>query len=44
MSRPVLRSLLTAAALAAAVLAAPAQAEEKLKFKVIGQPLATGLI
>lgn len=44
MSRPVLRSLLTAAALAAAALAAPAQAEEKLKFKVIGQPLATGLI
>jgi TRAP-type C4-dicarboxylate transport system substrate-binding protein len=26
------------------VLAAPAQAEEKLRFKVIGQPLATGLI
>ena len=44
MSRPVLRSLLSAAALAAAALAAPAQAEEKLKFKVIGQPLATGLI
>jgi TRAP-type C4-dicarboxylate transport system substrate-binding protein len=35
---------MTAAALATAVLAAPAQAEEKLKFKVIGQPLATGLI
>ena len=33
------------AALAAAVaLVAPAQAQERMKFKVIGQPLATGLI
>jgi TRAP-type C4-dicarboxylate transport system substrate-binding protein len=32
------------AALAAACLAAPALAQDKIKFKVIGQPLATGLV
>ena len=36
--------LLAGAALACALLAAPAQAQERLKFKAIGQPLATGLI
>jgi TRAP-type C4-dicarboxylate transport system substrate-binding protein len=36
--------LLACAALACALLAAPAQAQERLKFKAIGQPLATGLI
>jgi TRAP-type C4-dicarboxylate transport system substrate-binding protein len=34
---------LTALALAAVLLSA-AHAEDKLKFKIIGQPLATGLI
>jgi len=29
---------------AIALLAAPAMAQEKITFKVIGQPLATGLI
>ncbi|HEY3074098.1 MAG TPA: TRAP transporter substrate-binding protein [Burkholderiales bacterium] len=33
-----------AAALAATIAAAPALAQEKIKLKVIGQPLATGLI
>ena len=33
-----------AAALAATIAAAPALAQEKMKLKVIGQPLATGLI
>lgn len=33
-----------AAAALAAVFAAPAHADDKLRFKVIGQPLATGLI
>ena len=37
------RTLLTAV-LAAALAAAPALAQEKIKFKVVGQPLATGLI
>ena len=32
------------AALAAACLATPALAQEKIKFKAIGQPLATGLV
>ncbi len=32
------------AALAAACLASPALAQEKIKFKAIGQPLATGLV
>jgi TRAP-type C4-dicarboxylate transport system substrate-binding protein len=36
--------LLACAALAGALLAASAQAQERLKFKAIGQPLATGLI
>jgi TRAP-type C4-dicarboxylate transport system substrate-binding protein len=36
--------LLACAALACTLLAAPAQAQERLKFKAIGQPLATGLI
>ena len=36
--------LLAGAALACALLAAPAQAQERIKFKAIGQPLATGLI
>ena len=38
---------LTRAALAAALALAvtlPAQAQDRLKFKAIGQPLATGLI
>ena len=39
-----MKSRMLVAALAAAFLAAPALAQEKLKFKVIGQPLATGLI
>ena len=37
------RTLLTAV-LAAALAAAPALAQDKIKFKVVGQPLATGLI
>ena len=36
--------LLAGAALACALLAAPAHAQERIKFKAIGQPLATGLI
>jgi TRAP-type C4-dicarboxylate transport system substrate-binding protein len=35
---------LLAAALGAALAASPAYAQEKLRFKMIGQPLATGLI
>lgn len=35
---------LLAAALVAACVATPVLAQEKLKFKVIGQPLATGLV
>jgi len=37
------RTLLTAV-LAAALAATPALAQDKIKFKVVGQPLATGLI
>jgi TRAP-type transport system periplasmic protein len=36
--------LAAACALAASLLAAPAAAQERIKFKAIGQPLATGLI
>ncbi|HSV57497.1 MAG TPA: TRAP transporter substrate-binding protein [Variovorax sp.] len=36
--------LLASAALGASLLASPAIAQERLKFKAIGQPLATGLI
>jgi TRAP-type C4-dicarboxylate transport system substrate-binding protein len=36
--------LLAAAALACTLLATPAIAQERIKFKAIGQPLATGLI
>lgn len=36
--------LVPALAVAAAALALPAQAQERVKLKVIGQPLATGLI
>ena len=39
-----MKSRLIAAAIAAACVASPALAQDKLKFKVIGQPLATGLI
>src|SRR4030095_2062148 len=39
-----LSRLLAGAALGASLLASPAFAEERIKFKVIGQPLATGLI
>ncbi len=37
-------TLLATAALGCTLWAAPAQAQERLKFKIIGQPLATGLI
>ena len=37
-------TILAAVAALAATLVLPAHAQEKLKFKVIGQPLATGLI
>jgi TRAP-type transport system periplasmic protein len=43
MKTTTLRCTLAAAALAVAA-ALPAQAQDKIKFKVIGQPLATGLI
>ena len=36
--------LLACAALGASLVAAPALAQERIKFKAIGQPLATGLI
>jgi TRAP-type C4-dicarboxylate transport system substrate-binding protein len=39
-----MKKSLLAAALVAACFAVPALAQEKLKFKVIGQPLATGLV
>lgn len=39
-----MKASLLAAALGAALAAAPAYAQEKLRFKMIGQPLATGLI
>jgi TRAP-type C4-dicarboxylate transport system substrate-binding protein len=41
---PMKRLALTAAAVAALAAAVPATAQEKIKLKVIGQPLATGLI
>lgn len=37
-------SILAAASLGASLLAIPAAAQERIKFKAIGQPLATGLI
>jgi TRAP-type C4-dicarboxylate transport system substrate-binding protein len=39
-----MKSSLLAAALGAALAASPTYAQEKLRFKMIGQPLATGLI
>jgi TRAP-type C4-dicarboxylate transport system substrate-binding protein len=39
-----MKSRLVAALVAAAFVAAPVLAQDKIKFKVIGQPLATGLI
>ena len=39
-----MKTLLTALVAAAALLAVPAIAQEKMTFKIIGQPLATGLI
>jgi TRAP-type C4-dicarboxylate transport system substrate-binding protein len=36
--------LIAAACVALAITAAPAHADDRLKFKVVGQPLATGLI
>src|SRR4051795_10611323 len=39
-----LSRLLAAAALGASLLASPAHAQDHIKFKAIGQPLATGLI
>jgi TRAP-type C4-dicarboxylate transport system substrate-binding protein len=42
-SAPLFR-LLAGAALAASLLASPAIAQDRIKFKAIGQPLATGLI
>jgi TRAP-type transport system periplasmic protein len=44
MKRLAARALTTVAAAAALATALPAQAQEKIKLKVIGQPLATGLI
>jgi TRAP-type C4-dicarboxylate transport system substrate-binding protein len=43
-SRTHFSGLLACAAFAGALLAAPALAQERIKFKAIGQPLATGLI
>ena len=43
-SRTHFSGLLACAALGCALLAAPAHAQERIKFKAIGQPLATGLI
>lgn len=42
--RLAVRALVAVAATAALCVAAPAGAQEKIKLKVIGQPLATGLI
>ena len=39
-----MKARLVVAAVSLAIAAAPALAQEKLKFKVIGQPLATGLV
>jgi len=39
-----MKSSLVAALVAAALVTAPALAQDKIKFKVIGQPLATGLV
>jgi TRAP-type C4-dicarboxylate transport system substrate-binding protein len=39
-----LHSLIAAAVAAAALAGAPAHAQDRIKFKAIGQPLATGLI
>ncbi|HVJ74440.1 MAG TPA: TRAP transporter substrate-binding protein [Casimicrobiaceae bacterium] len=39
-----MKSRLLAALVAAACVATPALAQDKIKFKVIGQPLATGLV
>src|SRR6187397_770699 len=39
-----MKTRVLALVLAAAFVAVPTSAQEKLKFKVVGQPLATGLI